>query len=131
MEIGISGTADSDTGRLITAVDTFIRGHFTIDKSIVRSLEDAASLPNRTPSVTDKDGTKDQSPVNLNRSGAVFNLYFQRGEAKNPETDPYWDDIIPQIDEEIHRIPKDIIVKGGIIAIALVFVIIFMIYMLS
>ena len=50
---------------------------------------------------------------------------------KNPETDPYWDDIIPQIDEEIHRIPKDIIVKGGIIAVALVFVIIFMIYMLS
>ena len=49
----------------------------------------------------------------------------------NPETDPYWNDIVPEINEEIFRIPKDIIFKAAGVAVALIFVIVWLIYMLS
>lgn len=42
---------------------------------------------------------------------------------QNPLDDPYWDDILSEIDNEIYQIPKDIIIKG-LLCILLVFIVI-------
>ena len=35
----------------------------------------------------------------------------------DPVNDPYWDDVLPEIDNEINKTPKDVILKGiGIVA---------------
>ena len=47
--------------------------------------------------------------------------------ASNPANDSYWNDVVPEIEEEIYKIPKDIILKfvfGGLAIIVLVVVLI-------
>lgn len=45
----------------------------------------------------------------------------------NPANDSYWNDVVPEIEEEIYKIPKDIILKfvfGGLAILALVIILI-------
>lgn len=46
----------------------------------------------------------------------------------NPDLDPYWDDVLPEIEKEISRIPKDIIVKGIGIVVTLLLVMTWLIF---
>lgn len=48
----------------------------------------------------------------------------------NPAVDPYWDDILPEINNEINAIPKDNIIKVLASVAALFIVITYLIYML-
>lgn len=48
----------------------------------------------------------------------------------NPIDDPYYDDVLPSIDNEIYQIPKDIILKAVGAAMCLFICIVWLIYML-
>lgn len=50
---------------------------------------------------------------------------------KDPKTDPYWDDIIPDMEDELNRLPKDIIAKGIGIIVGLFLLIAYLVYTLS
>lgn len=49
---------------------------------------------------------------------------------KDPETDEYWNDIIPQVEDELFRIPKSLFLKIGGAAIAVIIIIAWIIYMI-
>lgn len=49
---------------------------------------------------------------------------------KNPATDPYWDDVLPEVENEYNQIPKDIILKAAGCIVALFAVIAWLIYTL-
>lgn len=51
-------------------------------------------------------------------------------EKETPLNDPYWDDVKPEIENEIYQIPKDIIIKGVIAVFALLASIAWLIIML-
>lgn len=43
--------------------------------------------------------------------------YMVNGNALDPLSDPYWDDVLPEINNEINQLPKDYILKGvGVVA---------------
>ena len=46
----------------------------------------------------------------------------------NPANNSYWDDVVPEIEEEIYRIPKDIILKFVFGCVAIIILIIILIY---
>lgn len=46
----------------------------------------------------------------------------------NPDLDPYWDDVLPEIEKEVAKIPKDIIVKGIAIVVTLLLVMAWLIF---
>lgn len=46
----------------------------------------------------------------------------------SPDTDPYWDDVLPEIDNEIYQIPKDIILKGVGVVVGLFLIMAWLIY---
>lgn len=48
----------------------------------------------------------------------------------DPIDDPYWDDVLPEIDNELNSIPKDTIVKVAGCVVALFIIIAWLIYML-
>ena len=48
----------------------------------------------------------------------------------NPIEDPYWDDVLPEIESEIMAIPKENIIKAAGSLIALFAIIAWLIYML-
>lgn len=51
--------------------------------------------------------------------------------ASNPETDPYWNDLIPEAEEELSKIPKELFFKGIGAVVALLAVIAWLVYMLA
>ncbi len=57
--------------------------------------------------------------------------YAENANASNPKTDPYWNDIIPEVEDELSKIPKDLVFKGIGAVLALVAVMAWLIYMLA
>lgn len=50
---------------------------------------------------------------------------------KDPATDPFYDSIMPEIDNEIFKLPKDIFLKGIISVIGIIVIIIWLLFILS
>lgn len=46
----------------------------------------------------------------------------------SPDADPYWDDVLPEIDNEIYQIPKDIFLKAIGIIVGLIAIMAWLIY---
>jgi len=64
---------------------------------------------------------------------STANLHVENKTASrtlDPIDDPYWDDVLPEIDNEIYAIPKDNIIKVAVSIFALFAVIVWLIYML-
>ena len=49
----------------------------------------------------------------------------------NPQDDPYWDDIVPEVEKELQKIPKDILLKGIGIVVGIFLIILYLVYTLS
>lgn len=50
---------------------------------------------------------------------------------RDPATDPFYDSIMPEIKNEIYKLPKDIFVKGILIIVAIISIIFWMLFILS
>lgn len=71
------------------------------DEDILSSLSTAPSKSNMANSTEETQGKGFQPSSSL----------------MDPVNDPYWDDVLPEIDNEINKTPKDVILKGiGIVA---------------
>lgn len=64
---------------------------------------------------TEDDATDDEEPSAITS-------------ARNPKTDDYWNDIIPEIEEEVYRFPKDVLFKIGGAFLLLVLIIVWLIF---
>lgn len=81
--------------------------------------EDEDSEDDDTPS--DENDEEDEDEDENTSSEASFP---KLADLNNPLTDTYWDDVIPEIEEEIYQIPKDIIIKAIIgTAILIIFIV--------
>lgn len=49
----------------------------------------------------------------------------------NPQEDPYWNDIVPEVEKELQKIPKDILLKGIGIVVGIFLIIVYLVYTLS
>lgn len=50
---------------------------------------------------------------------------------RDPTTDPFYDSVMPEIENEIYKLPKDIFVKGILLIVAIVVIIFWLLFVLS
>lgn len=72
----------------------------------------------------DEEEEYDEDPVEADTSSVDISSL------KDPQTDEYWNDVVPEIEDELDKIPKDIILKIVGIVIAVLLVIAWLVYML-
>lgn len=88
----------------------------------VTTSQDKTTSAKDNMSIEDKLATLSTSTIHVENKVASRRI--------DPIEDPYWDDVLPEIDNEIYAIPKDNLIKIAASILALFAVIAWLIYML-
>ena len=80
------------------------------------------------PEEDEEEYEDDYEEDDVEESVTVKNVNTPVSETINPANSSYWDDVVPEIEEEIYRIPKDIILKFVFGCVAVLLLIIILIY---
>ena len=99
------------------------------NKAKEESSEDNNDYEDEDEDEKSESSEKEEGPVeeeyeDEDEDDKKVETFPQLDELHNPSTDTYWDDVIPEIEEEIYQIPKDIIIKAVVgTAILIVFIV--------
>lgn len=96
---------------------------------VVMPKSEATPTPIATAPKAQPEISVEEKLANLSTAGMNFENRVASKDI-NPIQDPYWDDVKPEIDNEIYAIPKDNLIKVAFSILALFLVIAWLIFML-